>query len=74
MIITKAVWKYDLDTNKWYLIDPNNKFRGTIAEVAPNGAWQTFDTDGAGGESGSESRIEFAKESAEESAYSLGYL
>lgn len=74
MIIVNTVWKYDIDKDLWSLFQPDNKFRGVIAEVRGDGSWQTFDTDGAGGESGQEKTIEWAKEVAEESAYDMGYL
>lgn len=72
--LRNAVWEFDNEAQAWRLVATASRNRHILAVVNMNGAWQTFDTDGAGGESGTELFVQSAREEAEQSVMELGYL
>ena len=74
-VIPGAIWTDNNEDGPWFLISTGSRNKRVLAEVQPGGAWQTFDMDGAGGESGEERfNVPGAKREAEESLKSMGYL
>lgn len=69
-----AFWQYDSETDSWKLIYTASRTHRLAAVVESSGNWQTFDMDGAGGESSHASDIRTAQQEAEESLSAQGYL
>lgn len=77
MVKTKlvgATWTFDQLNGISTCIHVASRNKRVLAVVHPSGSWQTFDADGAGGESGKELSVFRAKEEAENSILELGYL